>query len=388
MNLHEYQAKALFKSYGIPVPVGGLARSSEQALALSNDIGGNSWVVKAQIHSRERGPAGGVCIVRNRDELVEMTGRLLSKPLVTAYTSDEGLQAHSVMIERTEDIAVELYLAMVMDRNLERIVCVASAAGGANVEFSTSKTQDRVHRVAADAVAGFLPFHGRQLAYALEVDQALAPVLTDVMLRMYRLFTEKDLSLIEINPLALTRSNEFVAIDIRVRVDDNALIRQPEMASLRDEEQEDYYERQARSYGLNYVNLDGNIGCIVNGAGLAMATMDLVKFYGGDAANFLDVGGISTSDHVAEAVKLLVTEREVSVILVNVFGGIVRCDLIAKGLISASRELKIDIPLVVRMMGSESAIACELLKDSGLNIQFIESLDDSARKAVSLARSR
>lgn len=382
MNLHEYQAKALLAEHGIPVPPGQTASSVEEALAAAETLGGMSWVVKAQIHAGGRGKAGGVKAVHSRAELQEAVKALLGTHLVTPQTGAAGKPVGRVLIEAPCSAARELYLACLVDRAIERVAVIAGAEGGMEIEEIAARHPHRIFKEVADPVAGIQPYQGRRLAYALGLKDEAVNEFTRIVRSLYRLFLARDLALAEINPLALTPQGKLIALDAKVQVDDNALYRQKALAVWHDPEQEEARERRARAIGLNYIALDGNIGCMVNGAGLAMATMDLIKLHGGMPANFLDVGGGTTADRVAEAFKLILADPGVKVILVNIFGGIVRCDLIAEGIVQAVREVHVGVPVVVRLEGTNADEGRALLEASGLKIIAADSLTAAARLAV------
>jgi len=388
MNLHEYQAKQLFAEYGIPVLPGKAAGSPEEAVDAARELGGEEWVVKAQIYAGGRGKAGGVQRVKGLERLKETVTRLLSEPLKTPQTGKKGLPVNTVLVERTATVARELYLGVLVDRSRERVTFIASDAGGMEIEEVAAESPEKIITIAVDPVVGLQPYQCRRVGFALQLEMDQIKVLTRIMSGLYRLFLEKDASLLEINPLSVTATGELLALDAKMNVDDNALYRQQPLAALHDETQEDPRELEARRYGLNYVALDGSIGCMVNGAGLAMATMDLITLAGGEPANFLDVGGGTTADKVAEAFKLILSDHKVKAILVNIFGGIVRCDLIAEGVITAVKEVGIDIPVVVRLEGTNAEQGRRLLEESGLSIVPAQQLSEAARKVVQLAGGR
>ncbi|HEY5602495.1 MAG TPA: ADP-forming succinate--CoA ligase subunit beta [Gammaproteobacteria bacterium] len=382
MNLHEYQAKKLFTEYGIQVPKGNIASSPEEAKQVAKNLGGEGWVIKAQVHAGGRGKGGGVKRVSGIQELEKAASQMLGSQLVTHQTSPEGLPVNKVLIEYLSSIEKELYLGALVDRARGRIVFMASPMGGMDIEEVAANQPDQIITVSVNPIVGLQPYQCRQIAFRLGLSGSQIKQLTQTMNGLYRLFVEKDLSLIEINPLIITTQEELLALDAKINVDDNALYRQPELADLRDPTQEDPREYRARQYELNYVTLQGNIGCMVNGAGLAMATMDLIKLHGGQPANFLDVGGGITADRVVEAFKLVVSDPHVKAILVNIFGGIVRCDLIAEGIIQAMREVQLSIPVVVRLQGTNVERGLQLLNDSGLAVITANDLSDAATKAV------
>jgi len=382
MNLHEYQAKQLFSEYGIPLPAGRPAASVTEALAVAETLGGDSWVVKAQVHAGGRGKAGGVKKVKSRAELESVAKGLLGRQLVTHQTGPAGRPVHQLLIETPCNVSRELYLACLVDRASERVVVMASTEGGMDIEAVAANSPEKILKEFINPVAGLQAYQCRELAFALGLADKQVSAFTQILLGLYRLFMERDLSLVEINPLVVTDQGGLLALDGKINVDDNALYRQKALAVMRDVSQEDAKETRAREFDLNYIALDGNIGCMVNGAGLAMATMDLIKLHGGRPANFLDVGGGTTKERVAEAFKLILSDPNVKAILVNIFGGIVRCDLIAEGIIRAVKEVGITIPVVVRLEGTNVEQGRALLKQSGLAITAAESLTDAARQTV------
>ncbi len=386
MKLHEYQAKALFRDYDIPVPESVLVDSLAQLPRAARQLGGEQWIVKAQVHASERAKAGGVRWARSQQELQRAAGALLGRHLVTDYSGPTGQRVDQLLLERPVELVQEIYFVMLVDRRLEKVVCLASQSGGVEIEQQTGQGE-RIFRVEADAVLGFMPFHYRQLSLQLELPSQAQQKLADLMRNAYRLFCDKDLVLLEINPLALTERGELVALDAKLTVDDNALYRQPELRALRDAEQEDPIELAAESEGLHYVRLEGDIGCMVNGAGLAMATMDLLKLHGGEPANFLDVGGhLTDAGQITAALRLILSTPQVKAVLVNIFGGIVRCDVIARGMIEAVGDGGLPVPVVVRMQGTEAYAALQLLAASGLGFETTHKLADAARLAVEAAR--
>jgi succinyl-CoA synthetase beta subunit len=386
MNLHEYQSKKLFKEFGVAVPRGIKATSQQEAVEAAKELGGSVWVVKAQVHAGGRGKAGGVKLARSVQEVEEISGQMLGSTLVTIQTGPEGLPVHSLLIEEGLDIANELYLSVLVDRSRERIVFIGSSEGGMDIEEVAEKTPEKILTVAADPTAGLQPYQCRQLGFQMGLGKAEVGNLVKVMMGLYNMFTAKDASLVEINPLIVTGDGRLLALDGKVNLDDNALYRHKNLAELRDPTQEDEREHTAHEIGLNYVALDGSIGCMVNGAGLAMATMDMVKLHGGEPANFLDVGGAATEERVAKAFKLILSSSEVKGILVNIFGGIVRCDVIAEGVIQAVKEVGLSIPVVVRLQGTNVDDGRRLLAESGMNIVAAEGLADAAQKAVAAAK--
>jgi len=383
MNLHEYQAKQLFAAYGIPVPNGRPARSPADAVAATQTLGGSLWVVKAQVHAGGRGKAGGVKLCRSTEEVRAAAVGMLGKRLVTHQTGPEGLPVGMLLIEAGSDIARELYLSVLVDRSREQVVFMASAAGGMEIEEVAAKSPQKIFRVHVHPAAGVQPYQIRELAFALGItEKTQLATFSKIVDGLYRLFMEKDASLVEVNPLIVTTDGRVLALDAKLNVDDNALFRHPELAAMRDASQEDPRESEARQHELNYVSLDGNIACMVNGAGLAMATMDIIKLYGGTPANFLDVGGGATSERVTAAFKLILSNRSVKAILVNIFGGIVRCDLIAEGIIAAVKDVGVRVPVVVRLEGTNVEQGKKLLASSGLAITPANDLTDAAKKVV------
>jgi len=382
MNLHEYQSKRLFAEYGIPVPRGIPAESADAAVKAAKELGGELWVVKAQVHAGGRGKAGGVKLARTLDEVREYADGMLGIRLVTHQSGPEGLPVNVVYVEEGSGIDRELYLSMLVDREVSRISFIASAAGGMDIEKVAAETPERIFSVAVAPDAGLQDYQARQLAFGLELDKKQMRQFGDLIKRLYQLYLESDASLIEVNPLITTKAGDILALDGKINIDGSALFRQPEIFALRDTSQEDEAERDAAEHDLNYVSLDGNIACMVNGAGLAMATMDLIKLHGGDPANFLDVGGGATAERVSEAFKLILSNDKVAAILVNIFGGIVRCDDIAAGIISAVKDVGVKVPVVVRLEGTNVNKGLELLANSGLDIIAAEDLTEAAQKVV------
>ena len=382
MNLHEYQSKQLFAEYGIPVPTGTPADSPEAAVKAAEALGGDLWVVKAQVHAGGRGKAGGVKLARSMEEVSQFASDMLGTQLVTHQSGPDGLPVNIVYVESGSDIDRELYLSMLVDREVSRISFIASAAGGMDIEQVAEETPEQIFTVAVASDAGLQPYQARELAFGLDLDKKQSRQFADLIGKLYRLFQECDASLVEVNPLIVTRGGDVVALDAKINIEDNALFRQSRLLEMRDESQEDPMEREAAEHDLNYVSLDGNIACMVNGAGLAMATMDLIKLHGGEPANFLDVGGGATAERVAEAFKIILTNDNVDANLVNIFGGIVRCDLIAEGIITAVKEVGVSDPVVVRLEGTNVEKGRQLLADSGLDIIAADDLTDAARKAV------
>jgi succinyl-CoA synthetase beta subunit len=382
MNFHEYQAKALFAEYGIPVPKGELATTADEAVEAARQVGGNSWVVKAQVHAGGRGKAGGVKLVESLDEVRSEAERMLGMKIETYQTGGLALPVDSVLIAEATEIKQELYLGALVDRAHKSVVFMGSAAGGVDIEQVASETPEKIITAVVDTAAGFMPYQARQIGFAMGLNPKQVGQLSRIMAGLYKLFMEKDISLIEVNPLIIDDQDNLSALDAKLNADDNALFRHPDLAAMRDEAQEDPTELAASKHELNYVTLDGNIACMVNGAGLAMATMDVIKLAGGEPANFLDVGGGTNAERVKEAFKLILSDAKVKAILVNIFGGIVRCDLIAEGIINAVKEIDVSVPVVVRLEGTNVDEGKQLLADSGFAIIPADDLNDGARKAV------
>jgi succinyl-CoA synthetase beta subunit len=383
MNLHEYQSKRLFADFGIPVPRGIPAETADAAVAAAEELGGKLWVVKAQVHAGGRGKAGGVKLARSTDEVREHAESMLGKQLVTHQSGPEGLPINVVYVEEGSSIDRELYLSMLVDREVSRVAFIASAAGGMDIEKVAEETPEKIFTVAIAPDAGLQDYQARQLAFGLGLDKKQMRQFGNLVKRLYTLYQECDASLVEINPLITTGEGDVLALDAKINIDGSALYRQPDVLKMRDLSQEDEREREAAEHDLNYVSLDGNIACMVNGAGLAMATMDIIKLHGGTPANFLDVGGGATSERVTEAFKLILSNESVTAILVNIFGGIVRCDLIAQGIVDAVKGVGVNVPVVVRLEGTNVEKGRELLKESGLDIITAKDLADAAQKAVS-----
>lgn len=386
MNLHEYQAKTLFRAYGVDTPRGQLAHSPDEAVAAAEALGGNIWVVKAQVHAGGRGKAGGVKVAKSLDEVRQYASQMIGSTLKTKQTGDVGLPIHKVLIEEGLDIVKELYLSVVVDRASKRVSIIASAEGGMDIEEVAEKSPEKIHSIGISPAAGYFPYIGRRLGFAMGLDKKQVGQLATLLQGLYTLFIEKDLSMVEINPLIITGDGKLLALDAKIGTDDNALYRHKDLAEMRDPTQEDERENKAQELELNYVALDGNIGCMVNGAGLAMATMDIVKLHGGEPANFLDVGGGATAERVKEAFKLILTAPQVKSILVNIFGGIVRCDLIAEGIINAAKEIDLKVPVVARLQGTNVELGRKMLDESGLAITSADDLTDAAQKAVAAAK--
>ena len=385
MNLHEYQAKGLFAEYGLPVSEGYAVDTADEAVEAAQKLGGDRWVVKVQVHAGGRGKAGGVKLVDNLDEVRDFADQWIGKKLVTIQTDEHGQPVSKIFVESCTDIETELYLGAVIDRSSRRIVFMASTEGGVEIEKVAEETPEKILRVAIDPFVGAQPFQGRDLAFRLGLKDQQIRQFADLFMGLSKLFVELDCSLLEINPLVITTDGDVHCLDAKVNIDGNALYRQKRIAGMNDASQEDEREAQAAEYNLNYVALDGNIGCMVNGAGLAMGTMDLVKLYGGNPANFLDVGGGATKEAVAEAFKIILSDEAVKAVLINIFGGIVSCATIAEGIIGAVKEVGVEVPVVVRFEGNNSDLGKKTLAESGLNIISGDSLVDAAQKAVKAA---
>jgi len=387
MNLHEYQSKEIFRHHGLPVPAGRAAASPDQAARAAQELGGARFVVKAQVHAGGRGKAGGVKLAATNDEVRAHAQTLLGTRLVTHQTGAAGQPVHQVLVESATGIAREIYLGAVIDRAARRLTIMVSSEGGVEIEQVAARSPEKILRFTVDPLFGLMPWQSRAAAFALGLEGDAAKQLAAIMAAVARLFVERDLSLVEINPLVVTTDGRLVCLDAKIVVDDNALYRQPEIAALRDVSQENEKEVRAREHDLNYIALDGDIGCMVNGAGLAMATMDTIHLYGAKPANFLDVGGGTTRERVAEAFKILVSDTNVRAILVNIFGGIVRCDLIAEGIIGAVQEVGVSVPVVVRLEGTNAEKGLALLAQSGLKITTAAGLAEAAEKVVAAART-
>ena len=385
MNLHEYQAKQLFAEYGLPVSTGFAVDTPEEAAAAADKIGGDKWVVKAQVHAGGRGKAGGVKLVTSKEEIKAFAEKWLGKNLVTYQTDANGQPVSKILIETCTDIAQELYLGAVVDRSSRRIVFMASTEGGVEIEKVAEETPDKILRAIIDPLVGAQPFQARELAYKLGLNDLQVKQFTKLFLGLAKLFVDFDLALLEINPLVITEQGNLHCLDGKINIDSNAMYRQPKLREMHDPSQDDAREALAAKWELNYVALDGNIGCMVNGAGLAMGTMDIVQLHGGSPANFLDVGGGATKERVTEAFKIILSDTNVKAVLINIFGGIVRCDMIAEGIIGAVSEVGVTVPVVVRLEGNNAELGRKVLGDSGLNIIAASSLTDAAEKVVAAA---
>ena len=387
MNFHEYQAKQLFAEYGIAVPAGRVARSPEEAVDAAKAIGGDFWVVKAQIHAGGRGKAGGVKLARTLDEVRDYAKAMLGTRMETYQSAGVALPIDCVLVTQATDIAQELYLSVLVDRGTQSVTFIASSEGGVDIEKTAEENPDAIQTLNVNFVQGLQPYQCREMGFALGLSAKQVNQLTRIMLGLYRLFNEKDLALVELNPLAVLKNGDLAVLDGKVNSDDNASFRHPDLVAMRDIRQEDETEVAASQHDLNYVTMDGDIGCMVNGAGLAMATMDVIKLEGGEPANFLDVGGGANKERVTEAFKLILSDEDVKAIFVNIFGGIVRCDMIAEGIIAAVKEVDVKVPVIVRLEGTNVDAGKELLKNSGLAITPADDINDGARKAVAAAKA-
>jgi succinyl-CoA synthetase beta subunit len=385
MNFHEYQAKELFTQYSIPVPGGQVAMTADEAVAAAKAMGGEQWVVKAQVHAGGRGKAGGVKLANSLDEVRAEAARMLGMTITTYQTGGRALPVDSVLIAEATDIASELYLSLLTDRANRCVTFMGSAAGGVDIEQVAQTEPEKIVTVHVHNTAGFQPYEARKMGFGMGLNAKQVRQLTGIMSGLYRLFMDKDLSLVEVNPLIIDGNGDLLALDAKINADENALFRHPDLAEMRDEAQEDATEVAAREHDLNYVTLDGNIACMVNGAGLAMATMDVIKLSGGEPANFLDVGGGTNAAKVKEAFKLILASESVEAVLVNIFGGIVRCDQIAEGIINAVTEVGVKVPVVVRLEGTNAEQGRSMLRDSGLTLIAAEDLNDAAQRVVAAA---
>ena len=386
MNLHEYQGKELFAKFGLPVSKNKVITSADDVVNACRDIGGNKWVVKAQVHAGGRGKAGGVKLVSSPEEGIEFANHWLGKRLITYQTDSNGQLVNSILVEECTDIAKELYLSAVVDRGSQRIVFIGSSEGGVNIEEVAENTPEKIIYEPIDPLTGPMGFQSRKISKVLGLDGEQSKQFAKMLPQLTDLFVTHDLSLLEVNPLVITQGGKLHCLDAKINIDSNAIYRQPEIQAMHDPSQEDPRESEAALNDLSYVSLDGNIGCMVNGAGLAMGTMDTIKYFGGSPANFLDVGGTATQERVSKAFKLILADPEVKVVLVNIFGGIVRCDLIAEGILAAIEEVGVSIPVVVRLEGNNSDIGSNILAESSAEIVSLNSLEDAAKKAVELSK--
>jgi len=382
MNIHEYQAKEVLRGFGVAVPKGGVAYTPDEAVKVAEELGGPVWVVKSQIHAGGRGKGGGVKLTKSIDEVRQLADEMIGMTLVTHQTGPEGKEVGRVYVEDGCDIARELYLGLLIDRVTSRVTIMASTEGGMEIEEVAAKTPEKIIKVAIDPACGMQAFHARKIAFGLDLEGNQVKSAVKFLMAMYKAFEQLDASIVEINPLVVTGAGDIIALDAKMNFDDNALFRHKDIAELRDESEEDPTELEAAKFDLNYVKLDGNIGCMVNGAGLAMATMDIIKLYGGEPANFLDVGGGASRERVTAAFKLILSDPNVEGLLVNIFGGIMRCDVIAEGVVAAAREVSLTVPLVVRLAGTNVGLGKKILEESGLPIIAADDLGDAAEKAV------
>jgi succinyl-CoA synthetase beta subunit len=385
MNLHEYQAKNLLRGFGVPTPDGEVVHNKEEAVAIYDKMGSDRIVVKAQVHAGGRGKAGGVKLVSGRDEMLDAVTGMLGTNLVTFQTDKHGQPVNSVLLEMPSNIANELYISMLVDRADRRVTVMASTEGGMDIEAVAEETPEKILSVTVDPVVGLEPYQCREIFFKLELDNALLRSFTAMLTNLYKAFVSSDMAMLEINPLVVTAENKLICLDAKIGLDENAMYRHPALRELRDTTQEDPRETEAKKWDLNYIALEGDIACMVNGAGLAMATMDLIKLHGGEPANFLDVGGGATKERVTEAFKLITADSNVKAIFVNIFGGIVRCDLIAEGIIAAVEEVGISIPVVVRLQGNRAEEGAKLLSESGLKVIAENDLTEAAKKAIAAA---
>jgi len=385
MNLHEYQAKKLFADYGLPVSKGFACENAKEAVDATRLLGGDKWVIKAQVHAGGRGKAGGVKLVSSNQEIEDFAQQWLGNRLVTYQTDKDGQPVYKILIEEYSDIERELYLGAVVDRGSRRIVFMASTEGGVEIEKVAHETPEKILRATIDPLTGPLSFQGREVAFRLGLSGGQIKQFTSIFLGLAKMFVECDLALLEINPLAITKAGDLLCLDAKLNIDGNSLYRHPKLKEMHDPTQDDEREVHAANWDLNYVALDGSIGCMVNGAGLAMGTMDIVKLHGGEPANFLDVGGGATKERVSEAFKIILSDENVKAVLVNIFGGIVRCDLIAEGIVGAVEEVGVEVPVVVRLEGNNAELGSKVLSESGLNIIAVDSLAEAAKAAVKAA---
>ena len=383
MDIHEYQAKKILAKYGVPIPNGGIAHSSTEAIYQANELGGSQWIVKAQIHSGARGKAGGVKLCKNHQEIAEFCESLLGNKLVTEQTGPEGKMVSSIYVEEASDIAKELYFSIVLDRTTQKVNLIASTEGGMDIEKVAKETPEKITKIIIDPAVGMPEFQSRQLAFTLGLPNKLVGAASRAIMKCYRAFRDTDANLLEVNPLILTTDNKILAIDAKMTFDENALYRQPEILEFRDKTQADYRETNAAEHDLSYVGLDGNIGCLINGAGLAMATMDMIQHAGGEPANFLDIGGGASAERVATSIELVLSDTSVDAILINIFAGINRCDWVAQGIVDFLNKKDIDIPLVVRLSGTNVELGQKILKNSGKKVMTANTLSDAAYLVVS-----
>jgi len=382
MNIHEYQAKKLLSQYGVPIPRGGVAHSATEAIYQSNELGGNQWIIKAQLHSGARGKAGGVKLCKSHSEISEFCDKLLGNNLVTNQTGPQGKMVSSIYVEEASDIVKELYFSIVLDRASQKVTLIASTEGGMDIEKVAEETPEKITSIVIDPAVGMQPFQSRQLAFTLDLPNETVGAASRAVMKCYRAFRDTDANLLEVNPLVLTSDNRILAIDAKMTFDSNALYRRPEIFEFRDKTQEDPRETNAAEHDLSYIGLDGNIGCIINGAGLAMATMDMIQHAGGEPANFLDIGGGASAERVATSIELVLSDKNVEAILINIFAGINRCDWVAQGIVDLLNKREIEVPLIVRLSGTNVEKGQKILKDSGKKVITADTLADAAYKVV------
>ncbi len=388
MKIHEYQAKAILREFGVPTPKGEVAFTPEEAKAIAEKLGGGLCVIKAQIHAGGRGKGGGVKLAKNPDEAYEIAKKMIGMTLVTHQTGPEGKVVHKVLVEQGLNIEKELYVGIVVDRGTGKPVVMASTEGGVEIEEVAAKTPEKILKEYVDPSIGLAAFQARKLAYGLNLEGNVAKKAVKFFLALYRAFEAKDASLAEINPLVITKEGDVLALDAKMNFDDNALFRHPEIVELRDLSEENEYEVEASKYDLNFIKLDGNVGCMVNGAGLAMATMDIIKLAGAEPANFLDVGGAANTERVSNAFRLILSDPKVEAVLINIFGGIVRCDMVAEGIVQAAKNVGVNVPIVIRLQGTNAEQGAEILKNSGLNFEVATELKEAAEKVASIVNAK
>ncbi len=388
MKIHEYQAKAILREFGVPTPKGEVAFTPEEAKAIAEKLGGGLCVIKAQIHAGGRGKGGGVKLAKNPDEAYEIAKQMIGMTLITHQTGPEGKKVHKVLVEQGLNIEKELYVGIVVDRGTGKPVVMASTEGGVEIEEVAAKTPEKILKEYVDPSIGLAPFQARKLAYGLNLTGDVAKKAVKFFLALYKAFEAKDASLAEINPLVITKEGDVLALDAKMNFDDNALFRHPEIVELRDITEENEYEVEASKYGLNFIKLDGNVGCMVNGAGLAMATMDIIKLAGAEPANFLDVGGAANTERVSNAFRLILSDPKVEAVLINIFGGIVRCDMVAEGIVQAAKNVGVNVPIVIRLQGTNAEQGAEILKNSGLNFEVATELKEAAEKVAAIVNAK
>ncbi len=388
MKIHEYQAKAILREFGVPTPKGEVAFTPEEAKAIAEKLGGGLCVIKAQIHAGGRGKGGGVKLAKNPDEAYEIAKQMIGMTLVTHQTGPEGKKVHKVLVEQGLNIEKELYVGIVVDRGTGKPVVMASTEGGVEIEEVAAKTPEKILKEFVDPSIGLGAFQARKLAYGLNLEGDVAKKAVKFFMALYKAFEAKDASLAEINPLVITKEGDVLALDAKMNFDDNALFRHPEIAELRDITEENEYEVEASKYDLNFIKLDGNVGCMVNGAGLAMATMDIIKLAGAEPANFLDVGGAANTERVSNAFRLILSDPKVEAVLINIFGGIVRCDMVAEGIVQAAKNVGVNVPIVIRLQGTNAEQGAEILKNSGLNFEVATELKEAAEKVAAIVNAK